>query len=370
MHRCSPLVVSVFALTFALFVFATTPALAALATATQISGPVSVTPQSGQPRALAVGHALNDGDLVECAQNASATLKLSDGSTLTLSEHTLLEINEEMLEQGADVSFSHFFGMISAIIFSMQNEELVSTPTMAIGIRGTRFSVSVALDGATVTSVEEGRVAVSSSGDDSAPAAPITITAGREAEALAPGRRLKTRQKQIATYQQARQFFRQRVENMLPTLKEKLPQQRDAVQEQIATLKRLADVIETSAQSVLELQKKIRSLRANKRLNVDQLRKLKPEIAQKVIQLKATLRQFRRRAMRVKNTFFRAGLLQRQLPAYKQKMTENEFSLLMAEIQTTLAIQENAAKQVRTQVKRVKKAMRSIRRGRQKRRKS
>ncbi|NLI79824.1 MAG: FecR domain-containing protein [Candidatus Riflebacteria bacterium] len=93
---------------------------------------------------------LGNGCLIRCDAHGKARLTTRDGSSLTLAPST------ELAVQGEEVRMK--VGEIWVAIRTKGGHFRVFTPTAILGVRGTRFGVTVALDGSTRVRCEEGTV--------------------------------------------------------------------------------------------------------------------------------------------------------------------------------------------------------------------
>jgi hypothetical protein len=143
-------------------------ALASVGAVTALEGHGVRTPRDGGQVALVTGAELEVGDTLE-VQDGAAQLELSDGSTLLLSEHSKLTLDEATfapLERhfSAKLLLGSVWASVTHALEGQKSTFEVSTDRAVAGVRGTVFEVDVDAstsdDPETAVSVEEGQVAV------------------------------------------------------------------------------------------------------------------------------------------------------------------------------------------------------------------
>jgi hypothetical protein len=132
------------------------------------------------------GDILNAGDSVITTRFGAAELELASGGTVTVAEDTVYVISEVEGSDGPQTVMSVVLGRVGFRFARMVGgrEPAIGTPTSVAGVRGTAFTTYVAVDGSTVFIVDEGEVAVTSSGST------VTLVANEGVEVLpgeAPG---------------------------------------------------------------------------------------------------------------------------------------------------------------------------------------
>lgn len=259
------------------------------------------------------GQTLRLGDTVRTGPDGSVVLGFEDGSTVELSADSALTLDETMSHWDGDPGFSlsQLFGTLIAQIKSLRGDDLVVTPSLALGIRGTRFLVSVADDGASVASVESGTVLASTAG---APGIgmEIPITIGQEVLALEHAARLTPGPVNIGTPEAAVAFREQRLSAFLPEFPETIGELDGKMDTLLSVLRGLrSDILQQ-----LELLRDAR-LRVVRGVNREARREALRELRQDSEQVMIQLRRFRLGAMRGKGIFQRARRLETLLPLYE-----------------------------------------------------
>lgn len=259
----------------------------------------------GERRPISVGDTLVGGDIIECEPGGSVTLRLSDGSTVAISEGSRVALNRLLPQEKTRFSLSVFFGRLAMKIKRLRGDDMVLTPTLVAGVRGTEFVVSVADDGASVLSVTEGQVGIVTE-KEGQQVRKVDLAAGQEVQVDETGAVLIARPVQIETLEEWQAFRRQRLTRM----KENLPG--------------IVDKLETEVDTNLENLKKLEAqpLDRAKVLEklAERLEKLKPgqrrQRAQLIIKthmemgnVDSLVQQFRLRKMRIESAFVQSERL-------------------------------------------------------------
>lgn len=154
-----------------------------IARITALSGSIQWTGDGGQIKQdLEVGNPLHGGTLESLSTDSWATIELRDGSTVTISGHSVLTISDQKqktmhLRQGS----------LSASVITQPatSPMLVYTPTAELQVLGTQFNVDAELT-STVLNVNEGRVRVKRIADGSIAEVPanhqVVAAASRHAD--------------------------------------------------------------------------------------------------------------------------------------------------------------------------------------------
>jgi hypothetical protein len=131
----------------ALFALAAMPAVAAVEAgqALAVTGEVTATQPSGEPRALRVGDAVFSGDLIRTAFDAAVQIRYTDGALVSLAGNTQYRIDEYAYAPGARGFFSLLKGALRTLTGLLgktdRAEYRVTTPMAVIGVRGTDYQL-------------------------------------------------------------------------------------------------------------------------------------------------------------------------------------------------------------------------------------
>jgi hypothetical protein len=264
---------------------------------------------------LREGQTLVLGDTVRTGPDGKVVLCLEDGSAVELFADSALTLDETMSHWGEECGFSlnQLFGTLIARIKSLRGDDLVVTPSLSLGIRGTRFLVSVADDGASVVSVDSGTVSASTA-DAPDVGADIPVSVGQEVLALQPGKLLVPRPVSIATPEQATAFREQRLRAFLPVLPEKISELDDKMDALLVDLGILRSGILQQLELLGDSRRRARQS-MGREARGEALRDLRRDSEQVRIQL----RRFWLGAMRGKGIFRRARRLETLLPRYAEQ---------------------------------------------------
>ncbi len=273
------------------------------ATVEAVSGTVESYAPGVQRRALSQGDLLFPGDSIALGADGSALLRLNDQSTAQLYEDTVLAINDILPEEPGDASFSLFTGTMVVDAGDLRGQDLVITPTLTVGIRGTRFSVVVAEDGASVVIVEEGEVAASSAAGDEAEAC---VAPGQEVVATESAANLAPREASMISAQDWRDFRQARQEALLAAPDQAaadLEHEIDTRLEQLATLEaRPMD----RAEMLAKLQSELENLGPDQE---DQRSQIILQAHMETARALGLVREFRAERMRLEAVFIQAERL-------------------------------------------------------------
>ena len=110
-----------------------------------VHGDVTVTDVAGTSRAARKGAAINEGDTLVSAQNASAQIRMDDGGFIAIRPNTRLKFDKFKFTKQQDKPESAFFSLfkggfraITGLIGRIRHEDYkISTSAATIGIRGT-----------------------------------------------------------------------------------------------------------------------------------------------------------------------------------------------------------------------------------------
>lgn len=121
------------------------------------------------PETLRAGIDVFQNEIIRTGDRSASRVLFQDNTTLAIgaaSEVTLDRFVFDPNPEKSQVALSIAKGVVRFTTGSLPKSSYqVTTPTATIGIRGTIFTVTVAADGATTVSVEEGVALVSSSGE-------------------------------------------------------------------------------------------------------------------------------------------------------------------------------------------------------------
>ncbi|MBL8293878.1 MAG: FecR domain-containing protein [Bryobacterales bacterium] len=126
-----------------------------------LSGTLTVKRFRQEARVLRLNESIQPGDELATGENSHATIRTTDGGTVTVYPDSRLIFNE----RSADLrELLHLFlGSIKVHIEKISgrpNPHKLTTPTAVIAVRGTTFSVFVDDTDATLVAVDEGEVGV------------------------------------------------------------------------------------------------------------------------------------------------------------------------------------------------------------------
>ncbi len=261
------------------------------------------------------GQTLDLGDTLLTGPDGKVVLRFEDGSTVELFADSALTLDETMSHWGEEPGFSlnQLFGTLIAQIKGLRGDDLVVTPSLSLGIRGTRFLVSVADDGASVVSVDSGTVSASTA-DALDVGADIPVTLGQEVLVLQPGILLAPRPVSIATPEHAVAFREQRLHAFLPVLPERIGELDGKVDTLLANL----DILRSGILQQLELLGDSRR-RVRQSMGREARREALRELRRDSEQVRIEFRRFWLGAMRGKGIFRRARRLETLLPRYAEQ---------------------------------------------------
>ena len=326
-----------------------------VAVAALVEGKVEAVSESGERRTVLIGGQLRVGDTVETFENARAVFALSDGSRLDLSESTVLEVNDVLPEEDSTSSFSLFLGRISIIALEMRGDDVVITPNLTCGIRGTQFTVGVAEDGSSVVSVQEGEVAVYSpnQGDE---ATAVPVSPGQEIAAEQAGEVLAARPAQLADMEQWKQFSAARREKLLQNLPEIVSRLEKGVDAQLERLDALKALPMDRARVLKELREKLRGLPPDdKQARTRIIMRTHMEMAKTM----GLVKNFRAQRMRLKSVFVRTRQLQQILPTVQDRLG-GEYQGIAASLEAISSREAQAQEQLRDLAQNFRQAMAPI----------
>lgn len=127
------------------------------------SGSVQVTLAGGAATDAVIDQDLPNGAKIKTGADGSASIKLDDGTVITMSANSEMQISPYSRKSSKKNSILLFLGSIWSKVtksFDGKISYVVSTPNAVAGVRGTEFGVTVADDGAARVQVKEGVVGV------------------------------------------------------------------------------------------------------------------------------------------------------------------------------------------------------------------
>lgn len=291
------------------------------AVAVEVSGPAHFITEEGQYKTLSKGRFLEDGQAIATGAGGRVKLKLRDGSSVEIFEKARLEVNELVTEEEDknETSLALILGHIEMKIKKLFAPEIVVTPTMIAGVRGTEFSVSVAEDGSSIVSVDQGKVSVSS-GDEPDAEKGVLLSADQEARADAIGQRLRAQKRQIRSFKDAKAFRKKRLEQFIPMLPKAVGKLENGIDKRVSRMEYISAAIDRKAQKIDALIKEAKSLKPRER---KKLKKIKMQLKPEIQGLFKNAKAFKIQGMRLKALYSRTVGLNRILPDIKDKLGDN-----------------------------------------------
>ena len=285
-------------------------------TAKEVRGQVFIVMPNGQKKPLQKGDRVDANHVIESAPGGSAVLQMRDGSKVEVFGGTRIEINELLPEEESKFSISLFFGRIAAKLRKLKGDDVVITPTMVCGVRGTDFAVSVADDGASVTSVEEGTVEAST---DKAwdKTASVSVEAGQEVQADESGAILAPRPIQIQSLEDFTQFRQQRLKAMHADLPKLIAGLEKGIDPNLAILDKIKALPLDRAKVLQELDKKLHALGPG---DLAERAKLTIQTHMEAANILSLVKRFRIQRMRLRSTFVQSERLQSLLPSFADQL--------------------------------------------------
>ncbi len=286
------------------------------AKAARVKGPVDIILPDGKRIPLSRGGRVEPGQTIACGPDSHLVLMVSDGSRFELFENTRIEVNNLLPQEKSRFSLSLFFGRVAAKIKKLKGDDVVITPTMVAGVRGTDFTVSVADDGASVLSVNEGQVNVSTDkqGEKSDE---INVDPGFEVQVDQAGVVLKARPIKLESIEAWQAFRRQRLERLKDTLPEKVDQLEKGIDTNLAELDKLVAMPKDRARILETLDKKLEALGPQ---DAAQRAKLTIQTYMEAANTIALPQRFRMQRMRLKTVFAQSERLKDALHIFAEPL--------------------------------------------------
>jgi hypothetical protein len=284
--------------------------------ASAVEGQVTLFKKDGTSKFLAQGDQVNPTDTIESAAGGKAVLTLNDGSKLEIFEGTRVEVNELLPEEPSKFSASLFFGRVSARLKKLRGDDVVITPTMVAGVRGTDFTVSVVEDGTSVVTVDEGHVEVSTDKawdqTDS-----VTVKPGQEVVADKSGAELIPRPISIKDLADWTKFREARLEAMKADLPSLLAMMEKGVDPNLAILDKIKAMPVDRSETLKKLDMRLKELGP---ADVAERAKLTIQTHMEAGNVLGLVKRFRVQRMRLRSTFERGERLQSLLPTFSESL--------------------------------------------------
>ena len=285
-------------------------------TATAVEGQVTLIKKDGKKIPLKQGDKVLPMDVVETSNGAKAVLTLDDGSKVDVFEGTRIEVNELLPEEPSRFSMSLFFGRIAAKIKKLRGDDVVITPTMVAGVRGTGFTVSVVEDGTSVVTVDEGAVEVTTDKawdqTDS-----VSVKPGEEVVADKAGVELKPRPITIKDMEDWKKFRQARLDAMKADLPSILADMEKGVDPNLAILDKIKAMPVDRAELLKKLDERMQELGP---ADVAEKAKLTIQTHMEAGNVLNLVKRFRVQRMRLKSTFERSERIKSLLPSFAEQL--------------------------------------------------
>ncbi len=334
------------------------PVLAATtATVVEVVQPAYVQSSSGEDKPLEPGLVLGPGRTVSTGAGGHAVIELDDGSTLVLHEETSIELNHVLTHEQEAVSFSLFLGHVSATIRGLSSPDLVVTPTMVIGIRGTEFTVSVADDGASIVSVTEGEVEATSHSLTGASNEAV-LMGGQEAWVENAGDTIAPHERRMLSYEDWSRERRARLEAVIPLLPEILPKAQEGIDTLTTRIEELAAEFPAHVQAIQAYEQEIIALGDSRPAR---RRALRAGIFKETVAIGFKVLRLRVLGAALRTIFIRANRLSHVAPQYQDQLGE-EYEGVMAALETILAQKAEVKPRMESLVQEVKTTLEPVKR--------
>ncbi|PKM85943.1 MAG: hypothetical protein CVU87_13760 [Firmicutes bacterium HGW-Firmicutes-12] len=135
-----------------------------------LDGSVEIKKSGGEKNIVAFkGMSLTEGDTVITGNKAQLVIKMEDNSSLKVGENTQITISQLSKTKDGKGIISSFYlkcGKVLAAVKKLLNTDSkfeIKSPTVVMGVRGTKFFAETAGDGTTTAYVLEGRISVATS---------------------------------------------------------------------------------------------------------------------------------------------------------------------------------------------------------------
>lgn len=286
------------------------------AVALKVKGPVQLVLENGKKKPLKRGDKILPAHVIDSGKGGHAILQLSDGSKVEVFEATKIEVNKLLPEEESKFSLSLFFGRVVAKLKKLRGDDVVITPTMVAGVRGTEFSVCVAEDGTSVVSVNKGRVAVTTDKPWDQTGG-VSVEAGQEVLADKTGAILTPRPMQLGTLEAWTKFRHEKLIAMKADLPDIVSRLEKGVDPNLAILDKIRALPQDRAALLKKLDAKMKELGP---ADVAERAKLTIQTHMEAANVLSLVRRFRIQRMRLKTTFAQSERLKSLLPSFEEQL--------------------------------------------------
>ena len=288
--------------------------------ALKVTGQAEIILPDDTRKPLEQGDVILAGQSLETMPGASVVLKLPDDSTIEVFESSRVEINSILPKEKSKFSLSLFFGRITTAIKKLRGDDIVVTPTMVAGVRGTDFQVSVAEDGATVLNVEDGQVDVFTD-KEGVKTSQVKVQPGQEVEAAQPGQILAARPATLDKIPAYQAFLKLRFDKMKEDLPGTVERIEQGIDRNLAAIDGLAAVPRDRAEVLKRLNEKLDEIPPE---NKAERARLTIQAYMETSKIYGAVQQFRIQRMRVETALIQSERLKDVLPTVA-KPTSPEF---------------------------------------------
>ena len=320
------------------------------------SGQAEYLDAGDQSHALSRGLFLTSGQAVVTGDDGYVLLSLDDGSRIEVFGNSRVMVNELWAEEESQgFSLSLLLGHIHLKLKKILAPDMVVTPTMVAGVRGTEFSATVADDGATVISVADGTVNVATP-EDGDRFKSTDLIAGQEVELDEPGKTPEARSRKIDSPQAAQTFIKDRFRQMAPHLPEITARMNQGLEKGLKKLTGLTEAIEKKSAHIMALAQKLKSGRINRK----QANDLRTELKREVGQFWLLGRAFKTGIARTRGQFGRLDRLARIRPRLDGQLPPEKLAELDRNLKQAMSQKDDFRAQTRSLFQRVSKAVEPI----------
>jgi len=118
--------------------------------------------RQGKTVKVKMGNNVSNGDVIRTSKNGIVDLSYDDGSKITITSNTVVQIGSKNIKDSGDVSV--ISGKITGKFVKLKKgEHRLASPTTVCGVRGTEFAFAVSKGGASKIELTEGRLDVRNS---------------------------------------------------------------------------------------------------------------------------------------------------------------------------------------------------------------
>ena len=286
------------------------------AKASEVIGRVVLVSKKGARQDVKVGDNIPANHVLITGPGAKAGLTLDDGSRVEVFESSRVEVNALLPEEKSKFSVSLFFGRVAAKLKRLRGDDVVITPTMVAGVRGTDFTVCVTEDGTSVVSVTKGQVAVST---DKAwdQTESVMVEPGQEVLADTAGATLIPRPIQLETLEDFKAFRQAKLEAMKADLPKIIADMEMGVDPNLQILDKISALPQDRAAVLKKLDEKLKELKPH---DVAERAKLIIQTHMEASNMLSLVKRFRIQRMRLKSTFEQSERLKSLLPTFAEEL--------------------------------------------------